>query len=384
MGFLGYRRGDGGVGVRNHVLVMSSVSCANGVVQSIGNALPEVKTITHTEGCGRGPLDVPNSLRTLEGVARHPNVAAVLVVGLGCETLKAELVAERARGGDRSIETIGIQQLGGTPKTIERGVEIARRMLDDVARCRREEFGFEHLTLALECGGSDSMSGITANPCVGVVADWLIAQGGCAILSELTEFVGTEPILGQRCATPELREKLLGLLEAHGQRLERELGAFAHQVISPGNQEGGLSSIQEKSLGCIQKGGTTPIRQVVDYAEAPSEAGLVIMNTPGSDIFSITGKVAAGAQMVLFTTGRGTPAGSPIAPVVKIASNSRLFEWMPDDMDFDAGRVVAGMTIPEVGAELIDLVGEVANGRATKSELTRTELFAIHTVASAF
>lgn len=384
MGFLGYRREDGGVGVRNHVLVMSSVSCANGVVQGIGRELPQVKTITHTEGCGRGPADVAVSLRTLSNVARHPNVAATLVVGLGCETLKAELVAERARGGGRPVEVIGIQQQGGTLKTTRRGVELARRMLDHASQCRREEVGFEQLTLAMECGGSDSMSGITANPCVGVVADWLVARGGRAILSELTEFVGTEPILGERCATPEVREKLLGLLEAHGQRLKRELGAFAHRVISPGNQEGGLSSIQEKSLGCIQKGGTTPIREVLDYAEPPSEAGLAIMNTPGSDVFSITGKVAAGAQMVLFTTGRGTPAGSPLAPVVKIASNSRLFEWMADDMDFDAGRVVQGMTIAEVGAELVELVAQVASGRPTKSELTRTELFSIHTIGSAF
>jgi altronate dehydratase large subunit len=384
MGFMGYRRRDGGVGVRNHVVVMSSVSCANGVVLGIGRELPDVKTVTHTEGCGRGPADVGLSLRTLAGVARNPNVAAVLVVGLGCEWIQAELLADRARDGAKPIEFIGIQQLGGTRKTIARGVEIARQMLEAASGIEREAFGFEHLTLAMECGGSDSMSGVTANPCVGVVADWLVGQGGRVILSEITEFLGTEAIVGERCATPELRENLLGLLAEHGRQVKQALGPMANRVISPGNAEGGLSSIAEKALGCIQKGGTSQIREVVEYAEVPAEKGLVVMNTPGSDIFSITGKIAGGAQMVLFTTGRGTPAGSPIAPVVKIASTTRLFEWMSDDMDFDAGRVMAGASLPDVGSALVDLVTEVASGRLTRSELTGTELFAIQTVGQAF
>jgi altronate dehydratase large subunit len=384
MGFLGYRRADGGAGVRNHVLVMSSVSCANGVVEAIGRELPEVRSVTHTEGCGRGVADFPVALRTLAGVARHPNVAAALVVGLGCEFLKPELVVGAAGNDGRRIETIDIQDLGGTPRAVERGVQIARGMLDEASKLEREDLGFEHLTLAMECGGSDTMSGISANPTVGAVADWLVAKGGRVFLSEITEFLGTEAILADRCADAEVRDKLLALLRAHGERIKQELGPMAHMVISPGNAEGGLSSIAEKSLGCIRKGGTSPIREVLEYAEHPQQKGLVVMNTPGSDVFSITGKIASGAQMVLFTTGRGSPAGSPIAPVVKIASTTRLYERMPDDMDFDAGRVAAGMRIDQTGAELVDLVVKVANGRHTKAELTRTELFAIHTVGSAF
>jgi altronate dehydratase large subunit len=384
MGFMGYRRRDGGVGVRNHVVVMSSVSCANGVVLGIGRELPDVKTVTHTEGCGRGPADVGLALRTLTGVARNANVAAVLVVGLGCEVIQAELLADQARSGAKPIECIGIQQLGGTRKAIARGVEIARRMLEEASGIERESFGFEHLTLAMECGGSDSMSGVTANPCVGAVADWLVGQGGRVILSELTEFLGTEAIVSERCATPELREKLLGLLGEHRRQIERTLGPMANRVISPGNAEGGLSSIAEKSLGCIQKGGSSQIREIVEYAEVPAEKGLVVMNTPGSDVFSITGKIAGGAQMVLFTTGRGTPAGSPIAPVVKIASTTALFEGMSDDMDFDAGLVMKGISVSDVGSALVDLVMEVASGRPTRSELNGTELFAIQTVGPAF
>lgn len=383
MGFLGYRRPDGRVGVRNHVVVMSSVSCANGVVAGIGRELPQVKTITHSEGCGRGPKDVAITLRTLANIAGHPNVAGCLIVGLGCEVIKNRFVKDTSGAGER-VQVIGIQETGGTPKTIQKGVEIARAMLEHAATQRREEVGYEHLTVAMDCGGSDSMSGLTANPTVGKFADWLVAQGGSVLLSEVTEFLGTETIVGARCATEAVREKLLTLLAEHGKLVKSELGAFANFVIAPGNAEGGLSSIQEKSLGCIEKGGTTQIQAVVDYAEQVTQKGLNIMNTPGSDVFSITGKIAGGAQIVLFTTGRGSPAGSPIAPVVKIASNSKLFEWMQDDMDFDAGRVMRGMTLDAAGAELVELVKEVANGRPTAPEKTRTELFAIHTVGPAF
>ncbi len=249
MKFLGYPRSDGRVGIRNHVVVMSSVSCANGVVSGIGRQIHEVKTVTHTEGCGRGPEDIAMALRTLAGVATHPNVAAILIVGLGCEVIKAQLIAEHA-GTDKRIEHIDIQEAGGTPKAIARGAEIARRMLVEASKIEREEFGFEHLTLAMECGGSDAMSGLTANPSAGVAADWLVAQGGTVILAEVTEFLGTEDILATRCATDEVRERILGLLSRHHGKVKEQLGPFADLVISPGNQDGGLSSIQEKSLGC--------------------------------------------------------------------------------------------------------------------------------------
>jgi altronate dehydratase large subunit len=322
-------------------------------------------------------------LRTLANVARHPNVSGALVVGLGCEFLTPPLLAERV-GDDRPVETLGIQEVGGTPRAVAKGVEIARRLLDEAARAERRDFDFDHLTLAMECGGSDSFSGLTANPSVGVVADWLVDAGGTVIVSELTEFLGTEAILAQRCGDAEVREKLLGLLGQHAESIKRELGPLAHRVIAPGNAEGGLSSIQEKSLGCIEKSGTTPIRQVLEYGEPPSQKGLCIMDTPGSDIFSITGKIAGGAQIVLFTTGRGTPAGSPIAPVIKIASNTPLFDWMSDDMDFDAGRIARGTSVANCGAELVELVKAVANGRPSAPERTGTEIFAIHTVAAAF
>ena len=384
MGFLGYRRADGSVGVRNHVIAISSVSCANGVVEGIAREVPGVKAITHTEGCGRGPDDFVVALRTLIGAARHPNVAGALVVGLGCEVIKAEMIAAPVAAAGRRVEMLEIQETGGTPGSIAMGAGLVREMLAEAAAQQREEHGFEHLTLAMECGGSDSMSGLTANPAVGVVSDWLVAQGGSVLMSELTEFIGAEDAVAQRCATPEVRDELLGLLAAQRALVRENLGPLAHMVIAPGNAEGGLSSIEEKSLGSFAKGGSTPIRQVVDYAEQPTERGLVVMNTPGSDIFSMTGKIAAGAQVLLFTTGRGSPAGSPLVPVVKIATNTRLFEHMADDMDFDAGAVMQGRTIAEVGDDLRDLVIEVANGRPTKPELNRSEMFAITSSGSPF
>lgn len=384
MGFLGYERPDGQVGVRNHVVVISSVSCANGVVEAIGRELPGVKAITHTEGCGRGPDDVNIAIRTLAGSIANPNVAAALVVGLGCEVIKAAMVAGQAAASGKRIEFLGIQDSGGTPASVAQGVRIASEMLEEASGMPKQEFGFEKLTLAVECGGSDSMSGLTANACIGKVTDWLIGAGGTVLMSEITEFIGAEEAIARRCETPEVRDKLLGLLADQRALVKEKLGPMAHMVIAPGNAEGGLSSIEEKSLGSLAKGGSSTISAVVDYAERPSGSGLVIMNTPGSDIFSMTGKIAGGAQLLLFSTGRGSPAGHPIAPVVKVASNTQLFEAMPDDMDFNAGVVMNGSTTDDAGAELRELAIKAANGKPTKAEINQSEIFAIHSTGTPF
>jgi len=384
MGFMGYKRPGGKVGVRNHVLVLSSVACANGVVNAIGRELPEVKAVTHTEGCGRGVADVGLSMRTLTGLCKNPNVAAVLVVGLGCEFVKAPGVAEAAAVTGKPVEHLVIQDNGGSQKTTRKGIEIARKFLDEAGKIEREECDFSDLTVGLECGGSDAMSGVTANPMVGATADWLVGQGGTVILSETTEMMGTAHILARRAATPEIGEQIKALIKKQEELADVHLGPFKNVAISPGNMDGGLTNIVEKSLGCIIKGGTTTINEVVEYAAEPTKKGLIIMDTPGSDIFSLTGMAAAGAQALIFTTGRGTPAGFPIAPVIKVATNKDMFEKMNDDMDVNAGKIIEGVTLEEAGKELSGLLTRVAEGEHTKAEINRQDVLSIQTVGPAF
>ncbi len=384
MGFMGYKRPDGKCGVRNHVMVLSSVSCANGVVNAICREAPEVKAVTHPEGCGRGIADVEITGRTVAGLCNNPNVAGILIVGLGCEFMKAPQLAEQAKASGKRVESLVIQEEGGTRKTTARGIDTARQMLAEAACLQREECGWDTLVLGLECGGSDALSGVTANPLVGEAADWLVGQGGTVILSETTEMIGTEEVLKKRAATPEIGEKLYGMIKDHTLFVKDALGPFASMVISPGNVEGGLTNITEKSLGCIIKGGTTPVVEVVDYGAEPSVNGLVLMDTPGSDIFSLTGMAAGGAQIMLFTTGRGSPVGFPIAPVIKIASNSELFSMMEDDMDLNAGRLLEGVGIGEAGDELVALIKRVAEGEQPKAEINRQDCLSIHTVGPAF
>ena len=384
MGFQGYSRPDGSAGVRNYVVVMSSVACANGVVQAIGRELPEVKPIIHTEGCGRGLKDIAISTRTLAGLGKNPNVAAILVVGLGCEFIKAAGLADQIKATGKPVEFLVIQEQGGSRKTARLGIEIAGKMLAQANKLKRQEFGWDKLCVGLECGGSDAMSGVSANPMVGKAADWLVAQGATVILSETTEMIGTEKILAARCPSPEVAKRLFALIQEQEKQTKVLLGPLAGLVISPGNIEGGLSSIQEKSLGCIIKGGTSPVQEVIEYAAAPSQKGLVIMDTPGSDIYSLTGMAAAGAQLMIFTTGRGTPAGFPIAPVIKVASNSQLFERMNDDMDLNAGKILEGASLEEAGKELVEFVQQVANGELVKAEINRQDILSIHTVEPAF
>ncbi len=384
MGFMGYRRQNDMVGVRNYVLVLSTVSCANGVVNAIGRELPEVRAVTHTEGCGRGVADVGISMRTLTGLGKNPNVAAVLLVGLGCEFIKAPAMAEAISATGKPVEYLVIQENGGSQNTTRKGIEIAKKFLDHANSLKREECGWDEITIGLECGGSDAMSGVTANPTVGATADWLVGQGGTAILSETTEMIGTTEILARRAASPEIAEKIRELIKKQENLAEIHLGPFKNVAISPGNMDGGLTNIVEKSLGCIIKGGTTTIKEVVDYAVEPTEKGLIIMDTPGSDIFSLTGMAAAGTQIMIFTTGRGSPVGFPIVPVIKIATNKGLFEKMNDDMDVNAGRILEGVSIENASKDLNVLLARVAEGEMTKAEANRQDVLSIQTVGPAF
>ena len=370
MEFLGYKRGDGRFGVRNYVLVLSSVSCASGVVDAIGRALPDVVTVNFSSGCGLDPL----GLRVLTGMINNPNVGAALVIGLGCEGTGSQHLVESAQG--KPAEALVIQRDGGSTATTAKGIEIATRLLKELGEQERVPAPVSELVVGLECGGSDALSGVTANPAVGVAADRFVAEGATVILAETTEMIGTAHILKRRAATPELGEQVEKLVNDQQKRVRAILGDLAGMVIAPGNIEGGLSSIAEKSLGCITKGGTTPINEVVDYASRPSKQGLIVMDTPGYDIDSMAGLTAGGAQIILFTTGRGSTAGFPAVPVVKISSNSLTYNNMPGDMDVNAGSIIdEDKTLSEVGREIFDLSLRVAEGRQTCAEINRSVPF---------
>jgi altronate hydrolase len=381
--FEGYRRADGRVGTRNVLLVMATVNCSATVAKRIAAVFKErvglasipsiddVIALTHQHGCSfqaAGPgMEILR--RTLAGYATHPNVAGVLVVGLGCEDNQIDgFLAAAGLSQTPLLRTLVIQEAGGSLATIEAGVAALREMLPLAAAAMRTTVPASHLTLALQCGGSDAFSAISANPALGVAADLLVAEGGTAILSETPEIYGAEQLLLDRAATPEIGERLIGLLEWWERSAAEDAGSLDNNP-SPGNKAGGITTILEKSLGAVAKSGSSPLDGVYAYAEKIRTPGLVFMDSPGYDPVSATGQIAAGANIVCFTTGRGSCFGSAPVPSLKLATNSALYRRMPDDIDIDCGTIVEGIeTHDEVGRRIFDEILAVASGRATKSE----------------
>ncbi|NPV61003.1 MAG: UxaA family hydrolase [Actinobacteria bacterium] len=384
-GFSAFIRPDGSVGARNHVAVIPSVACANGVVSAIAGEVPGAVPLYHGHGCGRGGDDLGRHFKTLANLAANPNVFGALVVGLGCEVIKAEYLAERASHSGKPVEFLNIQDEGGSRKAAARGADIARALLAAAAKVKREETSLEKVVLGLECGGSDAFSGVTANPSVGLVADWLVGEGGTVILTETTEMIGTAHILARRSRDEEVARRVTSIIAEAERRTHEILGPLAAQVIAPGNMDGGMSSIREKSLGCILKGGRATVNEVVGYGEVPGKRGLVIMDGPGYDVESMAGLAASGCQAMIFTTGRGNPLGFPLLPVIKVASTGRLYARMEDDMDVNAGVVLEGKTLEEVAADIKALLLRVLSGEKTKAEINRQDgILCLYTMTPAF
>jgi altronate hydrolase len=393
--FQGYLRPDGRVGTRNAIAVISTVNCSastsrlitqrireSGVLEDFPN-VDHVFAVTHKGGCGF-PFeghDFRVLERVLAGFATHPNVAAYLIVGLGCEgTYPAHLVESQdlvvlaaTPAGATSGRTVmrpqmlTIQEQGGISRTIEAAVEGVRKLLPEANSWRRTEQPASKIVLGLECGGSDGNSGITANPALGVAADMLVAQGGTAVLAETTEVYGAEHLLTRRAVSREVGEKLVAKLKWW----EWYAGVFGGEINnnpSPGNKNGGLTTIFEKSLGAAAKAGSTALVDVVDYAEKCDKPGLLMMDTPGLDPHCTTGLVAGGCNVLVFTTGRGSVLGLRPTPCIKVTTNTPLYERMIDDMDFDAGTVLAGESVESVGQRMFETILEVASGKSTKSE----------------
>ncbi len=370
--FLGYRRADGRVGTRNYIAVIATVNCAAHVAREIAHhftaerlaAFPQVDgviALTHCLGC---PIEYPLLQRTLAGMARHPNVGGYLLVGLGCETNQVAMLMERfGLSGPGLI----IQEMGGIRRTVQAGIAAVEGLLPTVNAVVRTAQPLSELTLALQCGGSDAWSGVTANPVVGLVADEVVRQGGTVVLAETPEIDGAEHLLTRRAVSPQVGQKLLEMVR-WWREYARRLGISVDDNRSVGNEAGGLTTLYEKSLGAVAKAGSTPLTAVYDYAEPVAARGLVFMNSPGYDPVSVTGQVAGGCNLVLFTTGRGSVLGFKPAPCIKVSSHPALYQRMADDLDLDAGRVLAGVEMQQVAAELLDLVVAVASGQPSRSE----------------
>ncbi|MGI6029597.1 MAG: UxaA family hydrolase [Candidatus Heteroscillospira sp.] len=372
MTFKGYLRPDGKVGIRNKVLILPTCNCSSETAQRISALVEGTVSFVNQNGCSQTQDDVKYTSDVLAGFAANPNVYGVVVVGNGCEVLGADRVIDaiRRRDAHKPVYRVVIQEEGGTPGAIEKGCECARKLAEEASLLKAEDFDISKLIIATECGGSDATSGIAANPVVGAMSDRVIAAGGTVILSETTEFMGAEHILARRAASSEIGQRILDCVERYESYLKSLHTDLRGTNPAPGNKKGGITTLEEKSLGCIYKGGSSTINGVFEYAEPVTGHGLVIMDTPGADSASLCGMAAGGAQIAVFTTGRGTPIGNPIMPVVKVTGNAETARKMAANMDFDASGVfVADDTIEELGEKLTGLILEVANGRRTKAEL---------------
>lgn len=381
--FMGFRRPNGKVGTRNFIGIVTSVNCSATAARMIANAFgpdelaayPNVDGVVafvHGTGCGMaGDGDGFDALqRVMWGYARHPNHAGVLMVGLGCEMNQIDWLLEAMGLKDGPLfQAMNIQDVAGLRKTVEIGIAKVKAMLPEANKFVREPCPVSELMVALQCGGSDAMSGITANPALGYACDLLTAQGGTGVLAETPEIYGAEHLLTRRAKDQKTGEKLVGLIRWWEDYTARNKGSMDNNP-SPGNKKGGLTTILEKSLGAAAKGGTTPLNGVYKYAEPVTAKGFTFMDSPGYDPASVTGQIASGCNLVAFTTGRGSAFGSKPSPCIKISTNSVMYERMRDDMDINAGDMLTdGVTLEEKGREIYELLLRVASGEQSKSEL---------------
>ncbi|MET0017067.1 UxaA family hydrolase [Oscillibacter sp.] len=371
MTFYGYRRSDGRVGIRNYVLILPASVCASDTTRIVAQQVNGTVTFNNQNGCSQVASDQQLTMDVMAGYAANPNVYGTVIVSLGCENCQMDLVAQAiAERTNKPMRQVIIQEVGGTLKAVDMAVRYAKEMAAEASMLQKQEFPMSELILGTECGGSDPTSGLAANPLIGRLSDLLVSDGGTSILSETTEFIGAEHILARRAASPEVHERILDIVH----RYEKALQLVGEEVRegnpSPGNKAGGLTTLEEKSLGCIHKGGHSPVNAVYDYAkQVEPKSGLVIMDTPGNDPSSVAAMAAGGAQVVVFSSGRGTPTGNPIVPVIKITGNKLTFAKMEDNIDLDASPVIYGSkTMEELGDELYQMVRDVACGKQTKAE----------------
>ena len=368
--FYGYPRPDGTFGARNHVAVIPSVTCAGDVAQAVCRQVAGTVCYLHHQGCCQLPPDLERVTDTLISLGKSPNVGAVLIVTLGCEGTDHERMYEELAQTGKPVRKIAIQELGGTAPAIARGIEEARELVLAISGQQRVETGVENVIMSIKCGASDTTSGMASNCVIGRVADRLVDLGATVVFGETTEFIGGEDLLAARAASPEVASRIYEIVDAMDTRAKSVGCDMRRGQPTPGNIAGGLSSIEEKSLGAIVKSGTRPIQGVLDYPEtAFGRKGLWIKDTPGREPEILTGMAATGAQFMCFSTGRGAPQGFPSMPVVKICGNPHTYRRMRGDMDVDAGRIIEGAaSIDQVADETFELILRVLSGELTKNE----------------
>lgn len=371
MQFMGYKRPDGLVGIRNHVLILPTCACSSETCRVVSQQVQGTIHIVNNSGCAEVKANEDMTQTILQGFAANPNIYGTVVIGLGCENVPHDQLRESIKKiTNKPVVSFGIQEMGGTPRTVEAAVNAARQMAEEASLLHREPCDISSLTLGLECGGSDATSGFAANPALGYVSDKLISLGASTVMAETIELIGAEHVLARRGATKEIHDQIIGICKNFEEHLASMGQNCRYGQPTPGNKAGGLSTLEEKSLGCINKGGTSPIVEVVPEGARPTKKGAIIMDTPGYDIACNTDMIAGGCQLIAFTTGRGTPTGHAVAPIFKITGNRETYARMKDNLEVDVSALTTGeIGVEEAGEIIWKELEAIINGKLTKAEL---------------
>lgn len=371
MEFKGYRRSNGSVGTRNYVGILSTVVCANEVARSIARQVQGTASFMHQQGCCQTPVDIKRVNDTLIGLGRNPNLDSVLLVSLGCESTAVEDVAKAISDTGKPVEKIVIQDIGGAARSIAEGVLLGQKMVQEASKIEKVSCQICDLMLGLKCGSSDTTSGLAPNPALGIASDLIVEAGGTCILGEVTEFIGAEHLLAQHAKDAQIRQRLFDIVKKMEDRAKSVGTDIRGGQPTGGNIKGGLTTIEEKSLGAIAKAGSALIQAVYEYGVAPKVKGLVVMDSPGREPEILTGLASAGCNVIAFTTGRGAPQGFPFVPVIKITGNRLTWDKMRDHMDINVSSIMEGAeNLPSAGRRIFREILEVASGKLTKAEIS--------------
>jgi len=382
MEFMGYQRMNGTVGTRNYVGILSTVVCANEVADAVSRQVQGTVAFLHQQGCCQTSVDIERVTNTLSRLGQNPNLYGVILISLGCESTDVSRVAETIASNGKPVEVVVIQETGGAARSIAEGVLVAQKLVQEASAMARVPCPVNRLVLGLKCGSSDTTSGLAPNPALGITSDLLVEAGATSVLGEVTEFIGAEHLLARHAKSPEIGQKIIDLVERMENRAKSAGVDIRGGQPTGGNIKGGLTTIEEKSLGAIAKAGNAPIQAVYEYGEIPQEKGLVVMDSPGREPEILTGLAACGCNVIAFTTGRGAPQGFPFVPVIKITGNQNTWEKLQDHMDLNVSGVMEGTeTLPAAGKRIYDDILEVASGKLTKAEISGyTKAMDIYTV----